>query len=624
MAGKTIVEEFVAVLGWEIDSDQMEKFRERGDKVKQSLKKIVTVTAAATSALTGFLVVVNRGTAETAALAKSVGISVNDLQAITDVIKPLGFGLDNVVDLIEEMNNKFGESKGLGEQMTAVKEAVQILGLEFNKIKDLSPEEQFKTLLQAAQDMEDQQKAVSAIDMLMGGEGNKIVGFLRTIKGSISEIIEKRKELNFLSKDGIAGAERWNAALGNARTIVTSLAAEGFGLLGEMLAPFLENLVEWTKQNKKLIKTELVKWVKDLSDFMLFVYGTLKGIIGLLGAAIQKVGGLKNAVQILAVVYGTLTAIRIGLWLNSFITLVKDAITFVGGLTGVIKGLKIALIGLKWLAIFALLFLVIEDIVTMLRGGESVVGDMSKEFEKLLDSADEFWADVFDVESGEEFRRLWVGFLTDIYDGIIGIGEAIAEFFTKTIPDTFNDFVTWSEELFTKKIPELVEGALQIIEHFFPSLGKSIREAIDDAIRWVEQRIGDLVSILPKSVRDFMGLKTPEEMGGGKRSGSPKRRPAAPGAPGGFLEPPPVSDFFSGVNEGAANFFGAPAVVPAGNTITNANQYNSVENNFSINPRIVVNEAAAQDPKKMRDEIGKAIGEEVSKAVRNNQTGVNY
>ena len=82
----------------------------------------------------GSITLLNQATVRAETLAKSVDVSVNTVEALGSAVSGAGFDFETVVDLVEEMNNKLGESAGL-EQITPVTESLAILGLEFQNIQ---------------------------------------------------------------------------------------------------------------------------------------------------------------------------------------------------------------------------------------------------------------------------------------------------------------------------------------------------------------------------------------------------------------------------------------------------------------------------------------------------------
>lgn len=238
-------------------------------------KGLGAVTATLGTAITLF----NKSSVEAEQLANSVGFNVDKLEAFAGAVAPAGFQLDNVVDLIEEMNNKLGESAGLGDTITPVKESLAILGLRFKDIINLKPEEQFERITNAALKMEDAQKAAAAADILLGGEANKIIGVLRQQGGTLEEIIAVQERLNFRTEESRKGAGDFVRQLQLTTRAAGSLGAEISGLAGKHLAPLLQKLTDWAAANKQIIADNIVKAVTSITDAVQFLIENLETIV---------------------------------------------------------------------------------------------------------------------------------------------------------------------------------------------------------------------------------------------------------------------------------------------------------------------------------------------------------
>ena len=232
-------------------------------------------------AIGGGLAAVDRATksqVETQMLAKSVQVNVEFLQGMSAAVSPAGFNQDNIIDLVEELNNKMGESIGI-EQMGAVSDSLQILGLNYERIKKLAPEQQFRAITDAAMRMSDQQQAASAVDMLMGGEANKLLGVLKQTGGSTQEILSNFKALNMQTEQSRKGAMAYQLQMAKVKTITSGLSAEFFGVLGGALAPALARLTDWVKANESLVQAKVVSAAKQLAGALIWVVENMASIV---------------------------------------------------------------------------------------------------------------------------------------------------------------------------------------------------------------------------------------------------------------------------------------------------------------------------------------------------------
>lgn len=244
---------------------------------------------------------VSKGVAEQTALAQSVGVSSKALSAWAGMAKGMGFEADNVADLVEEMNNKIGESKGLGEVTTPVKEGLQMLGLEFDKIANMNPEEQFRAIAEAAISQKDAQVAASAMDMISGGEGNKLISLWRVMSKesgkAFQDLEAEYRKLNLQTDAGRSGNVEWANTSKKLFTMLGSGVQEIAGIIGSQLAPVAKEVMGWLVDNFDGIRSAardfastLPSKLKSLKDgFMSLWKGTsafrsfFVGIVKLIG-----------------------------------------------------------------------------------------------------------------------------------------------------------------------------------------------------------------------------------------------------------------------------------------------------------------------------------------------------
>lgn len=275
-------------------------------------------------------------------LAKAVGVSVNTIEALTAASAGAGFEFDNVIDLIEEMNNKLGESKGL-EEITPVKESLAILGLSFKEISKLNPEKQFLRIADAALKLDDAQKAAAASDILLGGEANKLIGIWRQQGKSIDDVIGRFNKLNFRSQQSRKGSEQLARQVGELSFAFSSFFKEVAGLFSSALAPQLAKLTKWLTDNRKTVErfmrtfvngaievskaigqgimaavedlknSDLAKWFADLDFKMTESRATFKDVTDLVSALFKTLSAGIQVMVALAAASVTLRAATIAL-----------------------------------------------------------------------------------------------------------------------------------------------------------------------------------------------------------------------------------------------------------------------------------------------------------------------
>lgn len=196
-------------------------------------------------------VALNSKTAEKAGMARNYGVGIETYNAWDSMAKQMGMNGENIGDLAEELKNKVGEYKALGK-MSSLEDAFSMMGFGSKSFKGLNNEQQMSKIFERALKMQDEQKAASAVDMLMGGEANKILTYMRATGKSYQQLMEEQKRYNVVTQQGADGALKGNIAFSNLQTVLTSGAEEIAGALGDELAP------EVTK-----VANDLSGWLKN-------------------------------------------------------------------------------------------------------------------------------------------------------------------------------------------------------------------------------------------------------------------------------------------------------------------------------------------------------------------------
>lgn len=211
-------------------------------------------------------------------LSRSVGINIETVDALTAAIAPAGFEFETVIDLVEELNNKMGESAGI-EEIGGVTDSLQILGLAYKDIAKLSPEKQFNAVMNAALGMADAQAAASAVDILMGGDANKMLGLLREKGATIEDITAKYSEMSFRSEESRAGAEKLQASFAMIKGLISNVASELAGLAGNALGPVTDRMREWVVANRDLIDQGITDTFTGMVDSVTWLVDNFAEIV---------------------------------------------------------------------------------------------------------------------------------------------------------------------------------------------------------------------------------------------------------------------------------------------------------------------------------------------------------
>jgi hypothetical protein len=612
-----IIEEFVVKLGWDVETEDLEQFDKAVEDMGNTIKWISGLVVGASAALGALVVSTNRETAEMANLAASVGMSAESLEAMTGIVKNVGFEADNVVDLVEEMNNKFGEMAGLGE-MTAVKESLKILNLEFSELKKLAPEEQFTKIIDKALELEDAQQAVAAVDMLMGGEANKILGFLRSQDKTLGEMLERYKALNLLSEEGREGAQRFTAVWGQFTGVLQSILKLFSGLVGDAIAPMVDEFLDFVAANRELIQTKVKDWAIGFVNVLKTIWSVVRETVSFLSPLIEKVGGLGNAVKLLGLIFAS---VKIAKFLAAFkavaaLSKFKGLITAIASPAGILAGLLVVL------------GLAVEDFMVYMEGGNSLVGKWADSIADFIDNSILPLVEELTGLTEHEFKMALVDTVEDLIQLFtVGIPEALDSAMT-----AFADFflnVTDENLSFAERFEVIWEGLKSFLGTWFealkafytalfPDLTAKIgefAEGIKAGIKKFVDAYQQIVQIAADNIAGFVG-KAKSFLSGLPLIGSlfedsnePKRGAAMPAVNVPLISP---SDQISG------------SLSPSQSAVNNTSNRSQNVNNIQVENRMNVTQMPGENSEQLARRVSDMLGEQVATAVRNNETGVVY
>lgn len=265
-------------------AERLERRRERWGKVGQLGGRLgrTVGTGLGVAAIGGLIgagigavmtpVSMNAKTAESVGKARTYGVGVETYNAWDSYAQQMGLNGENFGDLLEELKNKVGEYKATGEQ-TSLNDAFKMLGFGAGDLAGMNNEQMFEKIMGRALTHKDEQEAASAVDMLMGGEANKILTYMRLTGKSYKEMMDQQKRYNLVTKEGADGAIRGNIAFNNLRTVWGSSVEEIAGKLGNDLAPMVtelaDELSDWFKNGgiEVIASTIRESWIPALIEF---------------------------------------------------------------------------------------------------------------------------------------------------------------------------------------------------------------------------------------------------------------------------------------------------------------------------------------------------------------------
>jgi len=467
---------------------------------------------------TGAGVLASREIGIQARLANSVGMTSDAYLAWDGVLSQMGLSGERVVDMVEETANKLGELQGLGK-MSSAQDALKMLGLEFENLKTLKPEEQFREIMSAAKSLEDESVARSATDMIFGGDANKVLGHLRTLDGSLEDILDSYQKYNFLTERGVAGSEALADTLKNIGTAGKTFLAEVTGRLAESLGPVVDQFFDWVTANRQLIDQKIEGVVKSLSTAIRWVGWGAEKIVNL----VESMGGIGNTIRGVAVSFAA--------WKLQSWTMQLSALASKMSLSSAaLKGMEIASKGLKAIGLgglFGAAYLALEDLYYYLTGGKSAIGRfMDENLPKAESAMLHFFGVLDEGMSKQQKTDVTAAFQQGILDGIDrtksffgsvdgamkGVSDA-AEYagikvanFGASIATEIGAEINLLGGSIAETVSGAIDGATKAFSSFFSGIyeyGKGVVRSINDFV----SGIGDSISAFFSGIFDGITSK---------------------------------------------------------------------------------------------------------------------
>lgn len=344
----------------------------------------------------------------------------DEFNGINDQIRNATSGLGEQKEIQQKILNAANDSK------MSYKDTAKFVGLLVQENKDL-----FATV----EDATEYASLTSKLFMSAGKSQEEVASLQEAINKSFAKGIVDSETINQLYERAPEAINMIAESLGVAKENLGKMATDGTLSLADLKNAFVNNADTINKQFDGLnfsisdaLKNIRNKWglfvsdmnetlgiTKTISKFMVRGFSSaldgLKKVLTWVDKVAERVGGLSNLLKIIAVVGGGIWAVLNAAKIIEFLKIAKAMIFSMG------KGLSaIQLKVLAVVAVIALLFLIIDDIINFVKGNDSVIGS-------LFDKAG------IDAEKAREtIKGAWkviTDFLLKAWETIKKIGEKI-------------------------------------------------------------------------------------------------------------------------------------------------------------------------------------------------------
>lgn len=377
-----IVRELITALGFEVDDAKLKNFEAGVERVKKGMIGLSAVTAGAAALVYGFV----KTSADTAdhlfKLAGAAGVSVEDLQRLGHAAAVSGSDVEELAQGLKFLSRNLYDA---AKQPTGeAAKAFQSLGIKTKdstgKLRNTSDvvaevSDRFSKLPNRAA------KAALAMQ-LFGRGGGDLVEFLDQGSAKIRELSGELDAFGgVLSEGQVRDLKDFNDALTRVWGILSALK----NVVAAELAPDLIGVVDSFRKflivNKDIIKSNLLGFMRALSGFVVTMWKTVRVLGGAFAFLAEHLGGTEKITKALLYVFTLLSAATV---LAGIFNLIKAFQAL--GVAINVAFLKPTLIAAAIVAAAALIFLVVEDIVSYFQGKKSLTGEFFEKISSVLDS----------------------------------------------------------------------------------------------------------------------------------------------------------------------------------------------------------------------------------------------
>lgn len=276
--------------------------------------------------------------------ADRTGQSVEDYQALTNMLGQVGGGAEDAEMAVTKFNKGIAEASAGGNKA--------FVGL-FKKlkipIKDSKGQIQSlaAVLPQLAKGFAANTNAAVRTRMattLFSKGGTKMIPVLTGIADGTLSLVEAQKLMgSILSKESVGALDDLGDSLDATSVQIKSTFASAIAQLAPVLQPLIKSLSVWIGKNQDLIKTKIVTFLSAIAtnlakvDWLAFIQG-IQDTLSAIGNFVDKIGGVKTLMIGLGIAWiaGPVSA------LITIAASMFSLIGVIGSLVGALMGLEIA------------------------------------------------------------------------------------------------------------------------------------------------------------------------------------------------------------------------------------------------------------------------------------------
>lgn len=311
-------------------------------------------------------------------LSQQVGVPIEPLQQLGYAAQLSGSSLDGMAVGLKKLSlNIYGATKGGEAQI----ETFRALGVAYKDAAGHArpTEDVLSDLADHFKSMPDGTEKTALAMKALGKSGAELIPLLNEGGDGIAKLRQEFVDLGGqIDEETAKSLEEFGDQTDKVKTALIGVRNDAVKAILPELKKMATTLIAWIKANRTLIK-------QKLAAVMHGIVFALKALGRIIGTVVRVVSWFHDHLGLLAVILGSVAA--------AFVILQAAAIgaAIASAAAWVLAALPLVLIA----ALIGALILIVEDLWTWFRGGESVFGKLHEWAVDMFVDAIEFWADAF-------------------------------------------------------------------------------------------------------------------------------------------------------------------------------------------------------------------------------------
>lgn len=180
--------------------------------------------------------------------SQAIGFSKEAYQQWDYVLSQSGSSIDSVGTWMQKLTNNIDD---LGKGSSSAKEKFDRLGLSYDTLSSMSPEQQFETVIKTLQGVSDESERAALRNDLFGNSSKELAALLNTEADTVDGLKQKAKDLGMVMSDDAVGA---GVKFTDALDTMKRSASGMMNSLGAEVLPMLTNVFTWVSDHMPVIR----------------------------------------------------------------------------------------------------------------------------------------------------------------------------------------------------------------------------------------------------------------------------------------------------------------------------------------------------------------------------------